>query len=393
MKYDYEIVKYQPDFKKDVVELQKYLWSPDPELNTAYFEWKHECNPYLQPPLLYLALSGKKVVGMRSMFGVQWEFGVPAKTVSGIYPDDLVIAPDHRNRGLITKMMRAAFDDLEKEGYQYVYNLSAGAITRLASLAMGWRSAGSMRSQHRYSRRAAYFQRIRNIVGKTRLIRNIDGKKRLIWRYADELLYRRWRETHLPLHEPGHPQEMRPGKIGSRIAVEQRVRAGEMAKLLSKIEYDGRIRHVRDKDYLSWRFRNPLHRYLFLYWEEKDLEGYLVLQQGVSQFSWSKGRVNIVDWEATSLRVRAELLRGAINFSPFVDLNIWTSTIGVETKNLLRDVGFQPVQKGAGVDQEEPCLLVRSIRADVPEAEWSLGNRRLLDMANWDIRMIYSMRG
>ncbi|MGB7630398.1 MAG: hypothetical protein WBM29_04870, partial [Candidatus Deferrimicrobium sp.] len=196
-----------------------------------------------------------------------------------------------------------------------------------------------------------------------------------------------------PLHELCHPQGMRPKKIGSHIAVEQRVRAGEMATLLSKIDYDGRIRHVRDKEYLSWRFQNPLHRYLFLYWEEKELEGYLVLQQHVSEFSASRVRVNIVDWEATSLRIRTGLLRAAIHLSPFADLNIWTATIGVETKNLLRYLDFQPVQEGAGVDQEQPSLLVRSVRVDMPETEWSLGNRRLLDMANWDIRMIYSMQG
>jgi GNAT superfamily N-acetyltransferase len=383
MKYDYEIVRYQPDFRKDVVELQKNLWSPDPELNTAYLEWKHERNPYLQPPLLYLALHGKNVVGMRSMFGVQWEFGVPAKTISGICPDDLVIVPDHRNRGLLTIMMRAAFDDLEKEGYRYVFSMSAGSITRLASLAMGWRSAGSMQPQRWHSRRAAYFQRILKIVGKTRGIR----------RYANKSPYRHWGETQVPFHELCHPQGMPPRKIGSRITVEQRVRAGEMANLLSNIEYDGRIRHVRDEVYLSWRYRNPLHRYLFLYWEEKDLEGYLVLQQYVSELSTSKVRVNIVDWEATSHRVRAGLLRAAIHLSPFVDLNIWTATVGAETKKLLRDTGFQPVHGGTGVDQEQPCLLVRSVRTGVPEAEWSLGNRRLQDMASWDIRMIYSMQG
>ena len=379
----YEIVTYQPDFRKDVVELQKNLWSPDAELNAAYLEWKHERNPYLQPPLLYLALHGQKVVGMRSMFGVRWEFGIPAKRMSGICPDDLVIVPEHRNRGLITKMMKSAFEDLEKRGYPYVFSLSAGKITRLGSLAMGWRSAGSMQPRHWHSRRAEYFQRIRNIARETRFI----------WRYADKLPYRHWGMSQESLHGLGNPNGMRPKKIGSRISVEQGPRAGEMANLISRIGHDGRIRHVRDEEYLSWRFRNPLHRYLFLYWEEKDLEGYLVLQQYVSEYSLSKVRVNIVDWEATSLRVRAGLLRAAIRLSPFVDLNIWTATIGAETKNLLRDVGFQPVHEGVGVDQEQPCLLVRSVRADVPEVEWSLGNRRLQDMANWDIRMIYSMQG
>ena len=383
MTNDYEIVKYQPEFKKDVVELQRQLWSPDPELNTAYLEWKHERNPYLQPPLIYLALCGKNVVGMRSMFGIRWEYGVPAETVSGICPDDLVIASGHRDRGLVTKMMNAAFDDLEKKGYRYVYSLSAGKITRLASLAMRWRSAGSMQPQHWHSRRAESFQRIRKFAGKKRIVR----------RYADKLPYRHWGEGQRNLHELCNPGRMRSRYIGGPVVVEPGVRAGEMAELVSRIGHDGRIRHVRDEEYLSWRFRNPLHRYLFLYWKEKDLEGYLVLQQYLSEFSPSMTRVNIVDWEATSQRVRAGLLRAATHLAPFADLNIWTATVGNETKNLLRDAGFTPVQEGASVDQEQPCLLVRSVRADEPEAGWSLGDRRLREMADWDIRMIYSMQG
>jgi GNAT superfamily N-acetyltransferase len=380
---DYEIVTYQPEFRKDVVELQRQLWSPDPELNTAYLEWKHERNPYLQPPLIYLALSAGNVVGMRSMFGIRWEYGVPAKTVSGICPDDLVIASDHRNRGLITKLMRAAFDDLEKKGYQYVYSLSAGKITRLASLAMRWRSAGSMQPQHWHSRRAEYFRRIRKFA----------EKKKFLWRFADKFPHRPWGEGQQNLHELCAPGRMPSRNIGGPILVEQGARAGEMAELVSRIGHDGRIRHVRDKEYLSWRFRNPLHRYLFLYRKEKDLEGYLVLQQYVSEFSPSKERVNIVDWEGTSQRVRAGLLRAATRLAPFADLNIWTATLGNETKNLLRDVGFTPVQDVASVDQDQPCLLVRSVRSEEPEAGWSLGNRRLKNMADWDIRMIYSMQG
>ena len=380
---DYEIVQYQPDFRKDVVELQRQLWSPDPELNTAYLEWKHERNPYLQPPLIYLALYGKDVVGMRSMFGIRWEYGVPAKTVSGICPDDLVIASGHRNRGLVTKLMSAAFDDLEKKGYQYVYSLSAGKITRLSSLAMSWRSAGSVQPQHWHSRRAEYFQRIRKFA----------GKKKFLWRFTDKFPYRHWGEGQQNLHDLCAPKKMRSRNLGGPIVVEQGVRAGEMAELVSRIGHDGRIRHARDQRYLSWRFRNPLHRYLFLYWKEKALEGYLVLQQYVSELSPSMVRVNIVDWEATSQRVRAGLLRAATRLTPFADLNIWTATLGNGTKKLLRDVGFGPVQEVATMDQEQPCLLVRSVPADEPEAGWSLGNRRLQDMADWDIRMIYSMQG
>ena len=385
MKHEYEIVKYRPDHRNDVAELQKGLWSPDSELNGSYLEWKYERNPYLNPPLIHLALYGGEVVGMRGMFGVNWEVGVPRNTVAGIYPDDLVIAPDHRNRGLITKIMEVALKDLGMKGYRYVYSLSAGSITRISSLAMGWRSVGSMQPQHWHSSRAAWFQRMRRSFQQTRFV----------WRFADRLPYRHWGERQQPLQEFCNPEGMEPRKIGHRIVVEQRVRAVDMARLVSMIDYDGRIRHVRDADYLSWRYRNPLHRYLFLYREGDGLEGYLVLQQYLSELS-NRLRVNIVDWEGTTARVRSELLHGAIRLGPFADLNIWTATLGDEAKALLRKSGFRPVpegQEGAGVGQDQPCLLVRSVRDDVPEVDWFLDTHRLLDMANWDIRMVYSMQG
>ncbi|HKZ41902.1 MAG TPA: hypothetical protein VJ044_13135, partial [Candidatus Hodarchaeales archaeon] len=52
----YTMANYQPEFKKQVVELQKHLWSPSAALNAAYLEWKYERNPYLDTPLIYLAL-------------------------------------------------------------------------------------------------------------------------------------------------------------------------------------------------------------------------------------------------------------------------------------------------------------------------------------------------
>jgi hypothetical protein len=46
-----------------------------------------------------------------------------------------------------------------------------------------------------------------------------------------------------------------------------------------------------------------------------------------------------------------------------------------------------------GMESHPPCLLVRSVRDDAPDSEWSISNRRLPDMADWDLRMIYSMQG
>ncbi|MCL5884054.1 MAG: GNAT family N-acetyltransferase, partial [Deltaproteobacteria bacterium] len=243
MTSDYEIVRYQPSFKNEVVELQKHLWSPRSDLNASYLEWKYERNPYLDDPLIYLALCGGKVVGMRGMFGVRWEAGIPARTFPGIYPDDFVIAPDHRNRGLMTKIMRTALNDLAEKGYPYVYNLSAGPVTLMASLAMGWKNAGSFQPYHIPSARPERFQRVRETI----------RGMRFFWRFADKLPFRRRGERRQPLQDllSRLPRSIRKG--GSKMIVDRAPRPEDMATLVAKIDYDGRIRHVRDREYLSWR--------------------------------------------------------------------------------------------------------------------------------------------
>jgi hypothetical protein len=382
MTTDYEIVRYRPEFLEPVLELQKHLWGTDPAVNRAYLEWKYEQNPYRTPPLIYLVLSKGSVVAMRGMFGVNWEAGDPSRTYPGVCPEDLVIAPEHRNRGLLNRIMRHSFRDLQEMGYPYLYSLSAGPITLMSSLSMGWRNAGSMRPYRRVTRQAEAFHRVRRYL----------GRKRFLWRYADRLTLRNCFAREQPLLDLVKRKGAVPWNIGSRISLERVAKPGEMARLVRRVGHDGRIRHVRDETYLTWRFRNPLHRYLFLYWEEPELEGYMVLQEYLSELR-NRVRVNIVDWEATSERVRIGLLEAAIQLRPISELSIWTATLGEETKDLLRGSGFLPVPEREGVEHVQICLLVRAAGDDRLRDEWSIGGLRLQDLGNWDLRMIYSMDG
>ena len=57
----------------------------------------------------------------------------------------------------------------------------------------------------------------------------------------------------------------------------------------------------------------------------------------------------------------------------------------------LSSQGFVPV------DHEDtargcPCILARPLRTATPPRDWSFGERRLLDMTNWDVRPLFSMR-
>ena len=97
----YELLQYEPALKQPLSELQCLLWSPSTALNQSYFEWKYERNPYVTKPIVCLARHEGRVVGMRGFFGTRWVTGVPGEEFLALYADDLVIAPGHRNRGLI----------------------------------------------------------------------------------------------------------------------------------------------------------------------------------------------------------------------------------------------------------------------------------------------------
>ena len=72
---------------------------------------------------------------------------------------------------------------------------------------------------------------------------------------------------------------------------------------------------------------------------------------------------------------------------------IWSTDMSGETNLLLDKNGFKPVKQAEGVNQYLPAVLVRPIRTELLEGDWLLGGRRLLDLASWDLRMLYSMNG
>ena len=376
MPKDYEIIRYSDDFKQEVIEFQKLQWSPHTELNASFLDWKYQQNPYLKEPLIYLARQDGKIVGMRGMVGANWEVGTPARTYLGVCAEDLLIDPAHRNRGLMKEIMRTSFVDLATKGHEYIYSLTALPVTLIGSLAMGFRSGGSFHPQFLYSRRYDWFMKNYRTI----------GEMKFFWRFAGKIA--KWAERRETLPDLCRSHERSRWRRNPNILAEMTPRPEEMDDLIRRIRHDGRIRHVRDREYFSWRFLNPMARYLFLYWTENRLEGYLVLQENITELR-NKVQVSIVDWEGTSQRVLSDLLHAAIELYPFPLLIIWIATLGEEKVELLRKVGFR-----SGTEREfhyPPTLLVRAVRDDMMDTEWSLAGRRLLDMADWDFRMVYSM--
>jgi GNAT superfamily N-acetyltransferase len=369
-----EIVRYRPEHKQAISVLQTALWSRDPRANQRYFEWKYEQNPWAAEPRIYLALRGGRLVGMRGFYESRWEVGDPAQIVSIPLADDAVVESDERKRGLAAQIMRAALADLAGSGVDYVLSLTAGSLTLMGSLALGWKSA---RRYQPIARRAPDFDPYAGLRERLR-------HTRVLWRWADAPLLHAAAERR-----PFRTLDGAPSPAGLEISREPRPHA--MAELCARRPRDGRLHHVRSREYLAWRFANPMHDYRFLYATCGDrLDGYLVLRTRVMGLHPTPG-VCVADLEGGDDRVRATLLAAAIDAGRFAELSLWSSSLAPGDRALLNERGFAPLDAERSA-RGWPCLLVRATRDDAA-SPWSLGARPLLDPASWDVRMLDSMAG
>lgn len=373
----YDIVRYTPDLKEEVLRLQTHLWDPDPAVNRAYLEWKYERNPYMAAPMIHLALSDGHVVAMRGIFGACWQAGHPARTFAVPCAGDLVAAPEHRNRGLPALIIEAALRDLDGSGQPFVFNLSASLATQLASLRAGWRSLGPLED---WRRRAPVEAPPRGLRGHARRLP-------YVWRFVAPAAPL---QAFHALDRNAARQRSAPHRA---VAVEAAPRPEAMAALVARLPGDARIRHVRDSRYFAWRFGNPLSRYRFLYWTGAALEGYLVLQTAARR---PAGVVSVLDWEAPDPEVRAALLHAALAWGRFAEVAIWADSLPPESRAVLREAGFVLVPRAASLGQAHrmqvprPTVLVRALGPAAAAREWTLSGLSVLDLAAWDLRMLYS---
>jgi GNAT superfamily N-acetyltransferase len=360
----YDVVAYAPELDPQIAQLQTHLWSDNAARNAAYLRWKYTDNPYLDEVLIRLALHEGRVVAMRGVFGALWEVGDPATRHLLPYADDFVVAPAHRNSGVASRVMKAVLDDAARRDFPFAVSLSAGSVTFVNSLATGWRSAGSYQPLWHSATAGPVQRRLRNLLRRTRL----DA----MWRTP-------------PPRGPFERLDRHARRGAGRVSLSRDPRPREMAELIGRLPWDGRIRHVRDAGYLAWRFRNPLREYRFLFWDEGGLQGYLVLSDHPDRQS-----VNIADWEAADERIRAGLLQAALGWGRFARLHAWTVGASAATLMLLRDHGFAAGQS-AGVRARSSGLLVYRLGDTRSGERWTLGGRDMLRIADWDLRILYSM--
>ena len=388
-----EIVRYDELAKGSLAGLQKLLWSPSERLNAEYFEWKYERNPYTRKPHVYAAMADGMAVGMRGFCGGRWEVGGSTPAPSAMCAGDLVIDPAYRGRGLFARIMARALDDLAREDVPFVLNFSAGAATRLISQATGWGVAGPLQRMQRGST-PGWEQRLASLALRIARRTRARSLERLLERRSSS----RGKKLEAPvsLWEPfARYDRGRRTKLGdgrAAIVESDLARPREMADLVRRAGYDGRIRHVRDETYFGWRFGSPLSTYRFFYLERGEgytgqLDAFLIMQASLYPV---RGKfMRIADWTGTTEAGQSAVLHAALATVKHDQLDIWTGTLAEESRATLRDSGFVDY-KVRSLAQYFPTVLVRPTGPSAASRPWLFGGRDALDLASWDLRMLDS---
>jgi GNAT superfamily N-acetyltransferase len=382
---EYEIIPYRPEFTDQIVELQSHMWSPDLEKNAAFLKWKYDDNPYADKPIIYLALHAGQVVGMEGAFSTCWQIGQPSQMARCLLTADAVVHPDHRRRGLFEKITSAILEELSNSYYDYIFALTANPASSANFVKLGWRRASSMQM-------ALWPTNQRQGSGARRLARQLPFVRPLYRRLRH---YRDQRSllsasNRLPFDALDKNSVRRRPDRFSQVYVETAPRPEAMAKLVERIGNNGRMRQVRDQQFFTWRFQNPLSLYRFMLWEGDELEGYLILQTPavMGDDNW----INIVDWEASSKEAQTDLLRAALHWGDFDTMTIWSASLPDEVKVLLSECNFHFLEEAYSLENALYCpsILVRPVRPEMLQRDWVFADRQLLDMSNWDVRAIYS---
>lgn len=104
----------------------------------AYWQWKHEQNPFGPSPML-VAESGGKLVGLRAF--LRWQWRRRDARIEAVRAVDTVTHPDWRGRGIFTKLTRSLLTRVAEEGVSFVFN-TPNEKSRPGYLKMGWSDLG-----------------------------------------------------------------------------------------------------------------------------------------------------------------------------------------------------------------------------------------------------------
>lgn len=103
---DYRIRHYQPTDRDGFLSL--YATVMEDAKGEDWFDWKYADNPYIDHVPMFVASYQGNIVGARPLFALP--VVITGKPEVALQPADAMVHPDHRRRGLFSRMMEQTID-------------------------------------------------------------------------------------------------------------------------------------------------------------------------------------------------------------------------------------------------------------------------------------------
>lgn len=315
----------------------------------AWFDWKYASNPYADHVPIVVAERDGSLVGARSFLALALR--TPGGRVGAFQACDTMVHPDHRRRGLFTRMTRHALDRYAGGDPALSFNFP-NRQTLAGNRKLGWQLVENLAVYYRYQDLAA---RLPALPRPVRWAATAGGRGYLRLR---EQLGRPAADDVIVTRAPGVP-------------------VGTLATLAGRRSPD-RFHVPRDEQFYDWRYGRPDRSYVtYLAWRDGTRVGAAVFGTGDGSV------VQLMEFLPRTARqepVSAALLRAGLRDHP--DASVVTGLADDVSPSTLAAFGFLdgaawPLRRFVGTRP----FVVRPFAAD--GTGWELHGADLRDPDNW----------
>lgn len=337
----YQIVKYDAKYKDEVILSLQYLWGEDFGINKSKFEWKNERNPQEKRTIAIVALFDDRVIGFRGFFVSVYAF--KGKEIRVLSASDTIVHPEHRRKGLFSKMTIKAFE-LYGNDYDVCLNMSSNQYSAPGNIKLGFESI----VDRKYLRRVSLKNSIRN-----------------------------WISSKTGFDFP----------LEKNIEISYKCNADKLPQIYFEfINNINSIYLLKNKEFFEWRFDNG-NKYVFICCKEKaKIIGYLVLLVTIN-------KADILDYAeipGTRALEKLFLYLGKLKFS---SLNIMNISFSSSFLKILRKSGFKDygyIERRIWKQYWNLPILLRPIAVKISKSDWFFYSFYLKDINNWHFTGICS---
>ncbi|MFC7096118.1 GNAT family N-acetyltransferase [Halobaculum marinum] len=224
---------FEPGDTDGFLDLYEAVWGR--RKSAEWFEWRFEANPYVDEVPMVVADADGQLAGAEPC--VVFPLAVGDETVIAFQPADWMVHPDHRRRGLFTRMTERLLEDYADGPESCYYNFPSDAIMP-GLKKLGWQEIGTVPTYYR-------IQDVERLAGARLSTDRLAAKGMLAIGQAGLSLAR----GVSSLTSLGGPSEY-------TVERHETVPAETLVQLYESGVPD-RVHIRRDEAFYNWRFGNP----------------------------------------------------------------------------------------------------------------------------------------